>query len=1547
MTSLKTDRLFRVASVIAVLGWGCANAQTPTQLPFETDFEADEGYTLGPLPSDANWLLGPDLSASIITPGVESTQALSFTGSDSLGLWMQRGGASVSWLDFYLKPVFVGPAELPQVFEAGQSVAAGFVQTDAMLGEIYVVDGDGFGGGQWLGSGEGIAMSGAVASDWVRLSYRIDYTSRTWDLFVDGDLVLTDLGFLDAALGETDRFALPSDSSESTELDYFYAGSDNPLYTDTSNDGLPDAWLTAQGLDVEVNQRAGDSDFDGLSNLLEYQFGTGASNPDSDGDGVSDGNERAAGASPTVFHSYALSPLPFFDGFEAYAPGPLAGQGNWSSDLGDPQVHQVQVQSGAKALELGPDVKVSNALGGSGQSVVWVDIYVKATASAAAPELPEGTAAGYYFDASSRPVVFDGSGGQGSGFWRLLDAARSDDWRRVTVKMDYAAQAYDFYLDGERLGAGLGFAHPQPFISKFSAQGVALLDNLSIQVSEPAGLDDDRDGLTNAEEVASGLNPLAFDSDGDGLADSLELLWGLDPNVPDATLVRPLEESLGVLVWTTSFALSEGYNPGPLHGQQHWAAVGGSEVSATEEASIPVDWLTDASLERMVGMGETRRVWVSFRAKLVAGNLPTLAAYAEPLSAAFGAASSSTIAVWDGVFGEWVMQPVAADLEQWNDYALHLDYVEKSWALYLNGATVAEGLPFRENSLVTFSRLKALQKANNGPSSEFEAASAQFDDIRVANTEPADMDFDGDGLTNDFERQIGSDPKLADTDGDGMPDLWEYENGLDFLSDDAGLDPDGDGLVNVEEYALGFDPNLADAKGAAGYASVEQWYGLYGLMNSDLSTLTNDPRFPILPDRRTLLPELTTAYSEEGMSYYGQRIRGTITAPVTGKYTFRISGDARVQFWLSKDETPFAKVLVAKLDEATGFQQWDVVPSQASGQIDLVAGQKYYFEVFHGDTVGEDHVSVAWQYPGAPRHVIPGQYLTSAIDYANDADEDGLPDDWELAVGLDPAKGYGPDGYAGDPDGDFVLNYQEKIAGTNPFNGDSDGDGYDDWYEINELSTDPTVAEEVQWVEIQSIAGAEVVPLTGDWSVSGSTAVCLGAGGGDFSLPLTLPESGIYELSCDFIRMSDSRSSEDQPVTWLWYLGDELIGVSEIDAISGTSAYSASKRTHYVPAGEHTLTIRWLNVYRNAELAIDSLKVRRPVAAVDEVLQDWTRSRIGSTDFIKPTPETSLVSPFCLEGAARILTASEITPNASIIRSGSSEWYADVALIENGSTVIEVAFQNGGLSETRSIIWEATNVFDLDSMTIRSGDSLKLEAFPGEVREGAFELFIDGVLIGSNLLGHRVHQFDESGLVSVTANHVSTTGVVSSATLDIEVVARPAPTEAIAILVDRERSWVWEGLPEQAIADDGGMVITGIDTETRAYTLRRDDAYMDMSLVARLGPDGPILGSVPTEAFWMRASVEGYLRATDIDEDTREIENEIFVFGLPETASIEIDVFKAGVVLDDGTRTRYVGTGDFDALGRYSFYMIKPDSVGGGSCHRLNAYQGDTHLGKR
>ena len=68
---------------------------------------------------------------------------------------------------------------------------------------------------------------------------------------------------------------------------------------DLDDDNLPDAWEVANGLNPADNGRAnphdgqyGDWDNDGLTNLEEYQLGTNPKSADTDGDGISDKDER-------------------------------------------------------------------------------------------------------------------------------------------------------------------------------------------------------------------------------------------------------------------------------------------------------------------------------------------------------------------------------------------------------------------------------------------------------------------------------------------------------------------------------------------------------------------------------------------------------------------------------------------------------------------------------------------------------------------------------------------------------------------------------------------------------------------------------------------------------------------------------------------------------------------------------------------------------------------------------------------------------------------------------------------------------------------------------------------------------------------------------------------------------------------------------------------------------------------------------------------------------------------------------------------------------
>jgi hypothetical protein len=82
-------------------------------------------------------------------------------------------------------------------------------------------------------------------------------------------------------------------------------------------------------------------------------------------------------------------------------------------------------------------------------------------------------------------------------------------------------------------------------------------------------------------------------------------------------------------------------------------------------------------------------------------------------------------------------------------------------------------------------------------------------------------DYDGDGLSNLVERQLGLNYFLPDSDFDGLSDGWEVEHGSNPLawdSDGNGIrdgdeDEDGDGLGIAAELELGTDPTNPDTDG--------------------------------------------------------------------------------------------------------------------------------------------------------------------------------------------------------------------------------------------------------------------------------------------------------------------------------------------------------------------------------------------------------------------------------------------------------------------------------------------------------------------------------------------------------------------------------------------------------------------------------------------------------------------------------------------------------------------------------------------------------------
>ena len=78
-------------------------------------------------------------------------------------------------------------------------------------------------------------------------------------------------------------------------------------------------------------------------------------------------------------------------------------------------------------------------------------------------------------------------------------------------------------------------------------------------------------------------------------------------------------------------------------------------------------------------------------------------------------------------------------------------------------------------------------------------------------TDPNKSDTDGDGLNDGEEKTKGTDPKNPDSDGDGLKDGEEVHS--EKPSDPNKADTDGDGLNDAEEKAAGTDPKNPDSDG--------------------------------------------------------------------------------------------------------------------------------------------------------------------------------------------------------------------------------------------------------------------------------------------------------------------------------------------------------------------------------------------------------------------------------------------------------------------------------------------------------------------------------------------------------------------------------------------------------------------------------------------------------------------------------------------------------------------------------------------------------------
>jgi hypothetical protein len=153
---------------------------------------------------------------------------------------------------------------------------------------------------------------------------------------------------------------------------------------------------------------------------------------------------------------------------------------------------------------------------------------------------------------------------------------------------------------------------------------------------------------------------------------------------------------------------------------------------------------------------------------------------------------------------------------------------------------------------------------------------------------------------------------------------------------------------------------------AAGLVKRELFLSITGTAVTDL---TSSPQFTNnQPDSVSLFGSLEMP--TDAGSDYGQRVSGLLVPSVTGAYVFFIASDDQSELWLSTDDNPANKQLIASVTQFTNSREWNKYPdtqNNALAPVQLVAGTPYYLEALMKQGGGGDNLAVGW--------VLPGQYV--------------------------------------------------------------------------------------------------------------------------------------------------------------------------------------------------------------------------------------------------------------------------------------------------------------------------------------------------------------------------------------------------------------------------------------------------------------------------------------------------------------------------------------------------------------------------------------------
>jgi hypothetical protein len=265
---------------------------------YQADFEAP-GFTPGSIHGQRGWSVDQGKAEIVSGAGVEGSAGLVLHPADPfsqarLSLKVDIGNGPLPFVDLKIRPVAGLVDRKDEMLDIDSARVGLFREPDAEEAACWVFDGDGNGGGIWVETPLRLAVdsvTGQVLS-WHRLTVQMREAEQVWDLWIDGTLAASGIGFQvgkaagapvcilmgdhsapvaldDLGLWASDALADPVTPDKSARTATVDASANVPL--DTDSDGLPDVWERKYGLNPKDGSDSNaDPDKDGLVNRDEF-----------------------------------------------------------------------------------------------------------------------------------------------------------------------------------------------------------------------------------------------------------------------------------------------------------------------------------------------------------------------------------------------------------------------------------------------------------------------------------------------------------------------------------------------------------------------------------------------------------------------------------------------------------------------------------------------------------------------------------------------------------------------------------------------------------------------------------------------------------------------------------------------------------------------------------------------------------------------------------------------------------------------------------------------------------------------------------------------------------------------------------------------------------------------------------------------------------------------------------------------------------------------------------------------------------------------------